>query len=80
MSAPKSKEESDTESKNQRKWQFESHCAPISPRRRLLSIGDVPLALRGPVSELPVWLGDTVSSAIQHLKQDSQEKGGQRKE
>ena len=45
----------------------------------MLSIEDVPLEIRGEegktVIDLPAWLGNEVSSAIQQLKQDSREKG-----
>ena len=44
---PKAREESDTESKKQRKRQIENQSNPIRSKRRALSIGDVPDAIRG---------------------------------
>ena len=73
MNTPEAKGELDTESQNQRQRQFGSQSVPISPKRRMLSIEDVPLSLRGAVGELPFWLGNTVAGVIQQLKQDIRE-------
>ena len=72
------KEESDTESKRQRKILIEGRIIQISPKRRMLPIEDSPLAIREEgetASELPAWLGNAVSGVIQQLKQAIREKG-----
>ena len=77
---PEAKGKSDTEPQKQRRGLIDGQRNPISPRRRMLSIGDVPFAIGEvdgkAVSELPAWLGDAILSVIQQLKQDSREKGG----
>ena len=77
---PKAMGESDTESRKKREIVTDGRSNPISPKRRMLSIEDVPLSIRGEggkaASELPVWLGDAVPSVIQQLKRDRREKGG----